>query len=559
MQRSQGSQHASGHYVRARGRRALAPKGLSATAIVVLTGFLGVSGADASWSLDGTYGNAGLERLRLPGNLSSPSFLQTTIGTYVVAGLCDPCSSAVLRFDQDGNLDRSYGPGSRGIARMGDGTGGGEAFVADGSARVVMARYDELTRLTSDGIPDSAFGEAGAVSSVALPRIESRARGQFSILGVAAVPSGGLYVATGLGLEGDREGDERLTAVGLTRLDPAGATDVDFNGGQAVPLPALTRTRDVRCLATRSDGGALVGRARSVTAYTTTGALDRTFGQGGTLDLSRVAPGFTLAQTGGLVTDRPCSVLPNGNINVQLARATRFRDGMVRLVQVSPDGRIVGGPVNAGRAPGAQTVAQTILPDSSVRLVSNGSGDYTEVTTEARAFGPGLRPLGAFDGAAHIKVPSLNASEFWYRSAGSFAPASGGLILLREFRPVTNNVTPSTLEAARIVTAGTSPSTRPRPSRPRVRIEKLEVGGPTNQGIPEATYVCSGACAPAIARYRLVKRGSKGKWSPRAFVFPGVLRFTPERPRVIRAGSHRLEIRLRDAFGHSTASSQILR
>jgi len=224
----------------------------------------------------------------------------------------------VARFDRDGRLDASFGAGGTRSTDLGQGLDDrayavalqpdGKLVVAGEAAVGLSARdqfnYDfALVRYDTDGNLDASFGDAGRVTSDfngerdRVLAVVVQADGKIVVAGAAAFDTSG------------REGSDFALARYLAdgRLDPgfgtAGqlTTELAAGGGQAQNLQLLA---DGALLA--SGPIALAAGAgldhTGLVRYDASGALDPSFGSGGTLVLQDVRVGEGLAlQTDGKI------------------------------------------------------------------------------------------------------------------------------------------------------------------------------------------------------------------------------------------------------------------
>lgn len=127
-----------------------------------------------------------------------------------------------------------------------------------------------VRRLTPSGALDPGFG---------LVKIPGVARSDTTGIAAAVRPTGQIVVL------GEHAGVAQLA--GLT---PTGATDPTFAGGRLVKVPSS----DASDMLLRPSGKIDVLTATKILRYATSGALDRSYGTGGVVDLGRVDTGANL-------------------------------------------------------------------------------------------------------------------------------------------------------------------------------------------------------------------------------------------------------------------------
>ena len=211
-------------------------------------------------------------------------------GKFVVAGVGSffDQSFAAARFNPNGSLDTSFSGDGIWTTNWG-GSGGAYcvALQADGKILVggtggTLYRF-VLARLTADGEPDLTFGTTARVMFTG----ELEFQGANSMRQVDVLPDGKILVSGST----DRFGWSYLS---LSRFNPNGSFDTSFDGnGQLmtlmVPDSYQCETRGVQILADGKfvatalcdiDGA---GQAAVHARYLSNGALDRQFGNKGTL------------------------------------------------------------------------------------------------------------------------------------------------------------------------------------------------------------------------------------------------------------------------------------
>ncbi len=236
---------------------------------------------------------------------------------------------SILRLNTDGTVDTSYGFAHNGSEVRVQSNPDGLPFVRaaiDSGDRLVIAGSVQttnaggyrvpqfaVTRLNYNGSQDGTFAGYKLAVSAALPAGE-----EFDLGGVTIDPAGNILV------DADFTGTQQedgATGYAVARFTPTGAVDPTFgNGTGLVSSPRVTATSGptfgtVSGIAADAAGdplissfndterGAAAGGASYVTRLTTTGALDATFGTGGSVGLGFTAIGVDYDPTtdGGTV------------------------------------------------------------------------------------------------------------------------------------------------------------------------------------------------------------------------------------------------------------------
>jgi uncharacterized delta-60 repeat protein len=189
---------------------------------------------------------------------------------------------ALIRYTSTGALDNTFGTGGKVISPIGLGDDVGRSMAIQSDGKIVVAGYAStgtrdfaLARYTSAGVLDNTFGTDGKVLS---PIGLSDDYG-FSV----AIQSDGKIVVAGYAFNGANED------FALARYTSTGALDNTFGTGGKVLSPIGLFNDYGYSVVIQSDGKiVVVGEASNGTnndfalaRYTSTGALDNTFGTGG--------------------------------------------------------------------------------------------------------------------------------------------------------------------------------------------------------------------------------------------------------------------------------------
>ena len=235
-------------------------------------------------------------------------------GTIVLLGVALPedgqAKFGLARLTTNGELDMTFGTGGKVLA---NGVAFDIAVLGDGrilAAGTVNSQGFAAWRFTSSGMLDMPFGGGDGVGTVALPA--------GSVAFALAVQTDGRIVLAGVA----DQHDGQPPAVGaLARFDSNGNVDASFNGGTVtLAIPGVEAF--FLDLAIQSDGAivAVGGTSQSqsvfhtlVSRYTSGGALDPSFGSGGTVTTD--FPGEKDARAVTIQTDGKI-VIAGDDINV---------------------------------------------------------------------------------------------------------------------------------------------------------------------------------------------------------------------------------------------------
>ena len=234
-------------------------------------------------TLDPSFGTAGRVSTTIgPGNDHAEAIALAPDGRIVVAGVTgNDGDFALARYLVDGALDPSFGRGGTVTTDIAGGSDVAHAVLVQPDGTIVAAGTAQLgsgganafalVRYLPNGDLDESFGTGGIVTTSFGPFDEARA--------LVREPDGRL-VAAGSSFTGE------AFEFALARYGLDGTLDESFGDGGRVTTPLGTG----RALARQSDGKYVVaGEGTSdgaptfaLARYTTAGALDPTFGNGGT-------------------------------------------------------------------------------------------------------------------------------------------------------------------------------------------------------------------------------------------------------------------------------------
>jgi uncharacterized delta-60 repeat protein len=342
----------------------------------------------------------------------------------IVAGdTFDPTTSrvelVVTRYTAAGALDASFGTGGLATdATYGNGFTTGVAIAPDGSILILGTVFTPgpswttfVTRLTTNGALNGTYGSGGTAT---IAGVFGRA---------IAVQSDGKAVVA------ETAGFSEFTKAGAARFTAFGAPDSSFGSGGLLTT-AITKSDTIYAVALQptNQGTKVViagsgfnpatGNDFALARYTTTGALDATFGSGGSLTTNFVGP--VGAQSNSIVSDGHGGLLvagTTGSGGASLTVADYRRDGrldtdfgdggMVQVtfnpyifgprpndgfVAVQKDGRIllVGTSIQPGSTNYDFAIAR-LLPDGAL---DPSFGDGGKVTTFSGAPFTDMAPSG---------------------------------------------------------------------------------------------------------------------------------------------------------------------
>lgn len=239
----------------------------------------------ANGSLDTSFGNGGKVILPNPADPSGiTSLVEQSDGKYVAVGTLELTNgrytAAVLRFNEDGTLDNTFGSG--GIATVNTRNMLPSAVTLDSEGRIVFTGSHRgatfVARYTTDGIPDTTFSKDGFVR--VQPSSESESGGT-----AIGIDSNGKIVVGGY--VSDPSGSSWL----VQRYKKNGSLDKTFNTtGQAILSFPENIGNSAYGLAIKSDNSIYLGGVTlslnyasngSVIHVLSDGTLDTTYGSNG--------------------------------------------------------------------------------------------------------------------------------------------------------------------------------------------------------------------------------------------------------------------------------------
>jgi uncharacterized delta-60 repeat protein len=381
-----------------------------ATSLTIVIASAAPGAAATSGDLDPTFGEAGQVTTEFPiGSFATAVAIQAD-GKIVAAGAAAGASLdgefAVARYDDDGDLDPTFGDAGTMVTPIAGGDGDEARSVAiQENGRIVVAGTDSwrkfaLVRYRSDGELDPTFGDDGIVRTNFTP-------GDDVAWDVAIQPDGRIVAVGGAGF------GQRGFLVARYRRD--GTLDPTFGDGGRV----VTRYRDAnaRAVVVQPDGRIVVAgynsRGLALARYRSDGRLDGSFSGNG-----RIGPVvwgiFALA----VAVQPDGRIVVGGDYDIFAFGLARFRsdgrldrsfggDGVVREevdgveqgasgIVIQPDGRIVATGSSGPHEYGDPTIPRFVL----IRRLPDGRRD--------RSFGVGGEVATFFDGASRAHGSALD-------------------------------------------------------------------------------------------------------------------------------------------------------
>lgn len=336
-------------------------------------------------------------------------------GKIVVAGEAGNSTgadAALARYLPDGRLDASFGTGGKAIFDLAGCPCNEEihAMLIQPDGKIVVGgsavpgaagtgTHFALARFNANGTVDTAFGVNG--------KVFINLGGYYEYAYALTLQSDGKIVAAG-----DSDGD-----FALTRVSRSGRLDTGFGVGGKVRTDFDGGTDEAHGVVIQADGkivaggfaGIATGSAFAMTRYTSSGALDTTFGSSGKVtgdNIVTVIGALSMAQQsdGKLILAGSASpnniallrFLSNGAPDSSFGSSGKVTsvEGAAKSVVVQPDGKVVVGGYT--RAAGF-----SVLRFDSVGLADNSFGVGGVVTTD-------INPPDYFSGLYNLAVTGDN-------------------------------------------------------------------------------------------------------------------------------------------------------
>ena len=213
--------------------------------------------------LDPTFGTGGIVNSTLNGNTVPEGMaISPSDGKIVVTGWDDQGHTAhlaVIRYNPDGSLDKSFGRGGEVIGSAGTFA---QAVVVQPDGKILAAAYSanfSLARFNTDGSMDNTFGSRGCVTT-------DIASNSTDMLQNMSLQADGKIVVAGT----SRPANSTNYYLALARYNRDGSLDSTFgNGGKLLSQIVTTYTQGMG-LAVDSGAGQIVVEAANTTGDTAT-------------------------------------------------------------------------------------------------------------------------------------------------------------------------------------------------------------------------------------------------------------------------------------------------
>jgi uncharacterized delta-60 repeat protein len=266
--------------------------------------FVAISRYNPDGSLDSSFGEGGRATMdSFAGFTSGNAFALQPDGKLLVGGSellgGTVIGFALVRLNEDGSLDKSFGANGKSVAALTDGRAAVKALrilsdgkiLAAGTANSVATSHNDfaVARFNTDGSLDTTFGIDGRVITDFL--------GSRDFVGDMAIQTDGRIVVSGIAQ--DPVSGSKFV---LARYNSDGSPDAEFGSGGKVITLIGEGTREAEAIALQPDGKIIVGGAayrqrsssvitRSIVAppnedlalvrYNEDGSLDSSFGEAG--------------------------------------------------------------------------------------------------------------------------------------------------------------------------------------------------------------------------------------------------------------------------------------
>lgn len=372
---------------------------------------LGALATAQAASLDPTFGSAGITSTAFGNYGAAAKAVIQPDGRIVTAGQDALGDFALARYTTSGALDTSFnGTGKVTTTPSGSCSGQARALALQADGKIVVAgtscpnftatRNFTVYRYNTDGSLDASFGSSGK----ATVNFYAGASEAFAV----AVQGGSIWVAGYAG-----------SGFALARLTSSGTLDYSFGSGTGTVTSTLgTGSAYANSLAIQADGKpVLAGYASSggtvfaLTRYTTSGALDTTFGTGGKVltnvggtysGNAAIATGVAVQTDGKIVAAGYANSTSSGYYRFAAVRYTSsggldsgFGSGTGKVLTAIGSGDAIGNDVaidgNGGIIVGGYSSAGSYRQLTLNRYDQFGNQDY--------AFGPVATTVGSANAA----------------------------------------------------------------------------------------------------------------------------------------------------------------
>lgn len=274
--------------------------------------YIFVARLNSDGSIDSSFGTSGVTLTHIINDgASGNAVVIQPSNQYIVVGASAVISGTgamvAARYDTSGNLDSSFGTAGIAVINIGSGCAA-NAIALQSDGKIILGGHAQIgslteyavVRLNTNGTLDSSFGTGGIVTTQLKPRSTS------DIIYAVAVQADGKIVAAG-----STTLNTGVTKISLARYTTSGALDTSF-GSSGVVNTALGSGSSTSAFAMslQSNGkivvGGLVDSSFVVARYNTGGGLDTTFGSSGSvttsLGLSSEINALAIQSDGKIVT-----------------------------------------------------------------------------------------------------------------------------------------------------------------------------------------------------------------------------------------------------------------
>ncbi len=384
-------------------------------------------------------------------------------GKIVVAGFTTGFKLFIARYTTTGTLDSSFGTNGSTLTGLGDNTNTqANAVTLQPDGKIVVAGFAHVTtggaaiqlavaRYTTTGILDTTFGTGG---STLTPLGDDGTNTQANA--VTLQPDGKIVVA---GFAKTSAGPT-VNQLCIARYTTDGALDTTFGTGGSTLTPLGDGANTVaNAMALQSDGKVVVTGSAHVTVggaatqlavarYTTDGALDLSFGTGGSILTSLGDGTNTLANAMALQSDGKIVVTGSAHVTVggaatQLAVARYTTDGAL-----DPTFGTGGSTLTSlGNGTTTQANAVTLQPDGKIVVTGSATTPATQLAlaryTTTGILDPSFGTNGSIltslgNGAGtEAKAIALQADDKIIATGSAFVPGQTQAFVARYINPFT--------------------------------------------------------------------------------------------------------------------------
>ncbi|MBI3786012.1 MAG: hypothetical protein HY270_21690 [Deltaproteobacteria bacterium] len=346
----------------------------------------------AAGDLDPSFGNHGIALTKIATNWAQGrAVAQQSDGKLIVVGNASSGHDddfAVVRYNMDGSLDPSFGDGGQAATDLGaNEEGAAVAIQSDG--KIVLAGYSftngntssgfAVVRYNPDGSLDRSFNGSGTVTTQI----------GYAQAAAIALQSDGKIVVAGTSASGTNFVMPGIWDVMVVRYNPDGSLDTTF-GSSGTVLTDTGRDEYASGLALQSDGKIVITGSSYVGGAYTSDVLLVRYNSNGSLDTSFDGDGKVVTDLGGYEQGGAVAVRNDGKIlvagsNTGLALLRYNSNGSL---DTSFDGDGVVFPHRDGSPPlyVDSVAALALQTDGKILVISNlfgGSGSYLVVRCNA--------------------------------------------------------------------------------------------------------------------------------------------------------------------------------